>query len=1364
MLNELSEAIAGAEDHAIEMFLGQLQLATDLLPVLVVEIEPDQYFPIPCNRHLLEHPPRRRGPLRSSDTFPVRVVLGSRKFIQGVGTGRRAAVLATVISQVVKCHTIEISAQILRVCDFSSTKLLERCDRGVLQNVRGHLRIAHPPQDQRAKAGIVAIHCGQVGNRVRYGRGEVRLWGKHPHGCRLVNNLIHDLSISRDHEVLQPSTRTHPVGRHLLAAIVLAGWAVPGYAAGLSCTRALGAPAVTEGPLRTLGREPAAQHFLPVSGHAYLIQVEERDNDALVEVLDSRNQTVARADHPERRTGTRRVVVTAPDSTSLLVRVTGKEHAGAAGMATVEVFDLATLRARPDCLAILKSLAEADADYAAGEAISSGRSTSAPHEAREAFMRAAQAYSTAEQALGASADQPLRGQTALALAGVEYFNLQEWAQAVDWAQTAVKALPPDDPYRRARAEALLAAAWIEIGSTAAAGRAVSGYQANSSELLTRARQLLQQLLQFHLQRGERYDAGLQLTNIGLTYLNEGSYRECVRSSAAASRLFESIHETQRRALAWQNRALCLWGLGQLPEALRWFERALADIGPEPYPSMHLIVLTNTALANYALGHFDESLRLYDRALSFTQKVQSARDEAYCLYGIGVNYYALGDRQRAREFLERSLAIRTVALDGRGRMASLRALATIDAEQGRVKQALASDSEALGLAIAPSAIARIKIQQAAHTAAAGRPVEAKALLDAVLSAGAEAGALIQAEALLQRAVLLRGMGHAQEALADLAAARPGLHNFGSVMEEFEGELELARALRQVGQPDAALAAVERALGQSDAVRLQTANPELRAQMQTPLRPAFDLKLELLRDRYEHALAVGQERDAQALAAVAFATADASRAHSFADVAAQKYSPAVRRELASDFQRREELYRELSARRFALDARLERSGTDDPRVRHLIADVAELRREVDTVNTGIASRTATNGALVRTTRERANIPSLAAGTALVSYWLGSESAYAWVVLPGEMRWTRLASPAAIADQAAAFHRSLTRLVDTPVERRLQDASALYTMIIRPLEPWLSGARNWVVIPDGALAYVPFAALQMRYAQPESFAAMQHDVAVTPAAWMLDTSHARALPHDHRKILLVADPVYEADDPRLATVKNTLADAPTSAPRGSDPTPRDYRRLRFTAQEAAGIAAQFPPADVDQLIGVNATRERLLALDWSRYRFIHIATHGIVDAQVPELSALILGSYDAGGAVSDRQVRVADVSLQTLTADVAVLSACETALGKEVRSEGLVGMSSTILARGARAVVASLWPVPDEIGARLMTEFYQHMLHDSMAPEAALGTAMRSMVLQDQRADPALWAAFQVSVATLQAPSHPPSTVKLAMTAPP
>src|SRR5262249_23027323 len=301
-------------------------------------------------------------------------------------------------------------------------------------------------------------------------------------------------------------------------------------------------------------------------------------------------------------------------------------------------------------------------------------------------------------------------------------------------------------------------------------------------------------------------------------------------------------------------------------------------------------------------------------------------------------------------------------------------------------------------------------------------------------------------------------------------------------------------------------------------------------------------------------------------------------------------------------------------------------------------------------------------------------------------------------------------------------------------------------------LSPARNWVVIPDGALDYVPFAALQMQDAQLVSFVAMQHVVAIAPAAWMLETTRSRAPSPEQRKILLVADPVYQADDPRLAAVRNSHTAAQTSAQDAPKPNHPDYPRLRFTAEEASAISAQFAPEDVDELTGVNATRERLLSLDWSHYRFIHIATHGVVDTQVPELSALILGSYDGRGEVADAAVRVADVSVQTLTAEVAVLSACETALGTEVRGEGLVGMSSTMLARGARAVVASLWPVPDEIGAELMTDFYQHMLHGSLRPEAALGEAMRSMALRERSSDPALWAAFQVSVAAL--PSPPPN----------
>jgi len=457
------------------------------------------------------------------------------------------------------------------------------------------------------------------------------------------------------------------------------------------------------------------------------------------------------------------------------------------------------------------------------------------------------------------------------------------------------------------------------------------------------------------------------------------------------------------------------------------------------------------------------------------------------------------------------------------------------------------------------------------------------------------------------------------------------------------------------------------------------------------------------------------------------------------------------------------RRADPRRFALDARVDRSGSRDPRAKRLMDDIAELEREVDAVNTLIATRATPLGGAPRAGSERARLPPLPADTVLVSYWLGSEAAYAWVVSPTETRWAQLPSPAVIAEKVGAFHRSLTRLIDMPVERRLQDARALYELIIRPIEPWLSDVRQWLIIPDGALDYVPFAALQGADVKSGSFVAMQHDVALAPAAWMLQTTGVRAVPRDRRSLLLVADPVYQADDPRLAAAEDGPLTTQASAKRALDPARRDYRRLAFTAQEAAQILAEFSPADVDQLIGLNATRERLLSLDWSKYRFIHVATHGIVDAQVPQLSALILGSYDASGNVVDGAVRVADLSLQTLRADVAVFSACDTALGKEVLSEGLVGIGSTTLARGARAVVASLWPVSDEIGARLMTEFYRHLLHDSMSAPAALGAAMRSVVSHDASADPALWAAFQVSVVALGPgrPTRNAGTAKVATT---
>lgn len=1103
--------------------------------------------------------------------------------------------------------------------------------------------------------------------------------------------------------------------------------------------------------LATVGRGPAEIVVLNTPGHEWLIEARERGNDAILEVRDAAGHLVAQADHPERRTGTRRVIIPPLDSPSLALRVTGKEHAAVTGTAEIRVIDLKALAQRPACVGAYHSLAAADADYAIGQQISLGLMPSATQTAREEYQRAAEEYLAAEILLEDPSDATLRGETALAIAGVRYFDLQDWRGSVEWAGTAEDFLEGPDPYRRARAQALAAAAWIEMA--AAAPRASgAGSASGPTELLGKARRTLEELAAFHLRRHERYDAALQINNIALTYLYEGRFRDCVAESRSAGRLFGELGENPRQALAWQNRALCYWGLGHLPEALDTFNQALKGLAAGPYPRLYLLTLNNTALMNYALGHFDDALRLQDQALALAIHIQNRLEQAQSLYGIGVTYYALGDRDLAREFLERALAIRTPALDGRGRRATLRSLATVYADLGEYRHAIDFDREALTLATAPTSRARSRIQLAVHTALVGNTQEALDILTELLLPGAlNDDPLTRAQALLQRATIERRSGASDAALGDLAMAIPVFRNFRSVTDGFAADLERARILQLAGRESEALAAVDEALGMSEAIRAQTANPEFRAQLQLPLRPAYDLKLDLLWERYDGAVKAGDAREAGRIAALAFRAADAARARSFADVAAQRYSTATRRDIAGDLAHREALYRQMAGLRFSFDTRLDRSGSADPRAKELKSEIAGLEREIDTVNTRIAARTATRGPAAGSAGlvPGGAIP-VPADAAIIAYWLGSESTYSWAVTPAGIHWVRLAAPATITAAARAFHDSLNRLGDVPRETRMDTAAVLYEQILRPLDHWVAPYQRWFFIPDGALDYVPYAALRPGSRADSVFVVSAHDVALAPAAWMLLAPRPPSVPTAHARILLVSDPVYELSDPRL-TVENALQHPPQT-PASADSAAaslyadRPYQRIPWTAREATGIQAEFPVGQVDALTGTDATRERLLKLDWSKYRFIHIASHGYLDARMPQLSALILSTYDQRGQRIEEALRAADLSVLTLKADVAVFSGCDTALGKEVLNEGMVGIAYATLARGAGAVVSSLWQVPDEIGARLMTEFYRHLVRDSMSTATALSASMRSILDRNPSADPALWAAFQVSVVSI------------------
>jgi CHAT domain-containing protein len=234
----------------------------------------------------------------------------------------------------------------------------------------------------------------------------------------------------------------------------------------------------------------------------------------------------------------------------------------------------------------------------------------------------------------------------------------------------------------------------------------------------------------------------------------------------------------------------------------------------------------------------------------------------------------------------------------------------------------------------------------------------------------------------------------------------------------------------------------------------------------------------------------------------------------------------------------------------------------------------------------------------------------------------------------------------------------------------------------------------------------------------------------------------------MLLVADPVYEAGDPRI---RGILSQRVGAAPGfgallrtrgGTDPS--KFVRLTSSARESEQIRALLGARRVDALEGLDATRKDFLARNLAEYRFIHIASHGIIDSEIPQLSALILGAWGRDGPVPDQYLRAGDLLARTFDADVVVLSACDTALGREFAGEGLVGLRYAALARGARSVIASLWPVADAIAADLMTDMYRELTVNGQAVAPALSIAMRTVLARTPTLDPAIWGPFAVYVA--------------------
>jgi CHAT domain-containing protein len=383
-------------------------------------------------------------------------------------------------------------------------------------------------------------------------------------------------------------------------------------------------------------------------------------------------------------------------------------------------------------------------------------------------------------------------------------------------------------------------------------------------------------------------------------------------------------------------------------------------------------------------------------------------------------------------------------------------------------------------------------------------------------------------------------------------------------------------------------------------------------------------------------------------------------------------------------------------------------------------------------------------------------------LLEYMLGEERSYVWAVTRTEIESYELPARARIEAAARKFRDLLT--VNQPLENetfpqhqaRIREAdaqipeaaAALSDLVIAPVQPKL-GRKRLIIVADGALHYIPFLALTVKPRPNDALnpgeripLLASHEIVYEPSASALAYVRNDGTPRDTPKSIAVfANPVFDANDSRVTnpTSPNSSTARGGEVFREAGMSDGNVTALPASRDEAEAIMSFAPWGTGLKALGFDASRATVTRPELAQYRIVHFATHGFVDYERPELSGLVLSLVDRNGQPQEGHFRLHDIYNLKLSADLVVLSACNTALGKEIKGEGLIGLTRGFMYAGAGGVAASLWKVDDEATAALMTRFYEGMFRKGLTPSAAMREAQLWMWQQQRWRAPYFWAAF-------------------------
>ncbi len=883
----------------------------------------------------------------------------------------------------------------------------------------------------------------------------------------------------------------------------------------------------------------------------------------------------------------------------------------------------------------------------------------------------------------------------------------------------------------------------------------------------------QQSLLFYESSGNRERQALSLYIIGNCYANLGMFRQSLAFLNQALAIFR-----QRGDRGMEARTLNFIGgaadlLGEPTQALTNYYQALELARIEKAQSTEATILNNIGKIYIDIAEWQKGADKFREAILILQALNDKSKEASSLDNLGATQYLLNDLENSLESHQKALKLRRMGNNKIGEALTLQRIGLVLAAKGEKQQAVENYQLALSL----------------QRTAGDRRGEAdtlKSLGEVLTSQGEHKRALEslqQSLQLLQKLEDKRGEGLTQVRLGAVYLAmgqpqkaleyyNPALTNFRAVLDpqnEAKTLHGIAHAERNLGNLEDARQRIETALSLYENVRTNSSNSQQsRASYFAVQQNAYQFHTDLLMKLHQQNPSAGHD-------AAALQITERARARSLLELLAESNVDFRQDVDAKLLDRERDLMQQINAKAARL---MQRNSAD--RIAELKKEIGALEDEYQQAQTAIRK---SNPQYANATQPQplnvAGIQKeLDENTLLLEYALGEERSFVWAVTNHSLTSYELPKQSEIIPVAQQVYKALTARTlvingETPSAKqaRIMQADAQFTeastklsaMLLAPLAAQL-GNKRLVIVADGALQYVPFGVLPEMVVggrgsvvgkTPSQPLVLNHEIISLPSASVIGIMRKELAGRTMapKMLAVIADPVFSGDDERakISQVKLARAASVTTEARGivhTEEKPAGEQkmsgglkipRLPYTHQEADQIFALAPKATSFRATDFKASRATVTDPELGKYRYLHFATHGLLDSEKPGLSSLVLSMLDENGNPQDGFFRAHELYNLKLPAELVVLSACQTGLGKEIKGEGLVGLTRGFMYAGAARVIVSLWSVSDKATAELMTKLYQSMLQKGESPAAALRSAQVAMWKQKQWSAPYYWAAF-------------------------